>query len=531
MILVCGGGGVAVQTWQRQRAAQASPKLADTTKVERGAILVQVVETGAVDAARVVELKSRAAGRLAKLLKEEGDKVVSGELIALIDPTETRLQVEQNSAQLRGANSAVARQDIEIRQRRVLAQTNLQKARVRLAQLERETAVQPTLTRTGVEGAESALQAAIQQRDQLVKNTQPNERTSVEAELEQAQLNLDTATRELQRQEELLRQDFVSAREVDNQRLQVDLAKSRRDAARSRKDRLANQQANEVRQAEERIRQARADLARARANGVQDDSKRRELEQARIAVREAEAQLSDVDALIAGRAQAQSQVDQLAISLRDSQRQLNETEIRAPFAGVITRKLVQEGELVASLSSFSSGTPIVRLEDRSSMLVKMNVNEIDVAKLRIGMAAEVTLDALPTSSFRGEVSKIAPARAQPGQGSNDNVVRYEVEVRLDEVTEAIKSGMTAKCTMKVVDRNNVLRIPVDYLIRDGRDRFVLVLPEKPKSTDKGTRQKVTVGAESASYVEIVSGVQEGQLLKRPPFSGPERAGMVGVREE
>lgn len=522
-VLICGGGIFMLNGFRQQQIAAASGSVANTVVVDRGEVKVQVVESGTIEAERVVELKSRAAGRLAKLLKDEGDQVAAGELIAVIDPTETRLQVDQNSAQLRGAQASVARQDIEIRQRRLLTLTSLQKARDRVAQIERENRIQPTLTKSAIESAQSALITAQKQRELLVTTTQPNERTAVQSEVDQAILNFDNASRELARLEGLLAQDFVSLREVENQRLQLDLARSRRDAAKLKLSRLPAQQLNELRQADERIRQAQADLARAKANSVQDSGKSSELVQARIAVREAEAQLSDVDALIASRAQGQASVDQIRSSLSDSQRQLGETNIRAPYAGVITKRLMQEGELVSSLSSFSSGTPIVRLEDRSKMIVKLNINEIDVAKLRLGMTSTILIDALPSDSFEGQVTKIAPARTA-ATSAGDAVVRYEVEVRLDNPTGAIKSGMTAKCSMNVIDQPKVVRVPIDFVIKEGTERYVMVLGDKPKKDDPGVKTKFKAGVESASYVEVISGVKEGTRLRRPKFSGPDRAG-------
>lgn len=523
-ILVCGGGMFALNKF-RAAAMNSGPKVSDVFKVDRGPVEVQVVESGAIEAIRVVELKSRAAGRLAKLLRDEGDQVAVGELIATIDPTETRLQVDQNAAQLRGAEASLARQDIEIRQRRVTAATTLERAQQRVAQLEREAKVQPGLTRSSIESAQAALVTSEKQLDLLVKSTQPNERTSAQSEADQAQLNFDNAVKEQGRLDALLKQEYVSQREVDAQRLQVELARNRRDTARTRLARLAEQQLNERRQAEERVRQARSDLARAKAGTVQDSGKLTELKDARIAVREAQVALADVDALIAGRRQGQASVDQIRSSLSDSQRQLAETSIKAPFAGVITKRLVQEGELVSSLSSFSSGTPIVRLEDRSQMLVKLNINEIDVAKLREGMRATILIDALPKDSFDGEVTKVAPAKSQAEAGAGQGqVVRYEVEVRLDNPNGKIKSGMTAKCTMKVIDLAKVIRVPVDYLIKEGDKRFVMVLPEKPTPTDQGKKTEVKTGAESASFIQILSGLKEGVSLKRPPYNGPKRDG-------
>src|SRR5688500_8305406 len=74
--------------------------------VTRGELIVKVVETGTIDAVKSVEVKSRASGRLARLLVDEGDFVEKGQLIGVIDPRETQLRVEQDAAQLRGARSA-----------------------------------------------------------------------------------------------------------------------------------------------------------------------------------------------------------------------------------------------------------------------------------------------------------------------------------------------------------------------------------------------------------------------------------------
>lgn len=494
----------------------------DEVKVVKGEVVVEVVETGAIEASRVVELKSRVSGRVKTILAEEGDVVTVGDLISEIDPQETALQVEQNRAQLRGAQAAVQRTNVEISQRRDTLSAQLQQAIIRVEQIRRELRAQPELTQSGIKAAEAGLDAARTTKQQLVVSSHPNERTALMAELEQAQSNLDTSERELDRLKTLLAREFVSQREVDNQQLQVDLARSRVRSAQERVNRLAKQHQTELRAADDRIRQSEAELRRARANSVQDFSKQRDLESAEAAVRIARASLKDIDALIASRAQSQASADQIATQLRDSERQLSETEIRAPINGVVTAKLIQEGELVSSLNSFSGGTPIVRLEDRSSMLVKLNVNEIDAAKLRVGMRTRVNVDALPTREFVGRVGKIAPTKvtvATPG----DSVVRFAVEVVLDKPVIEIKSGMTAKVTVEAVRRTGVLTIPADHLVTDGAETFVLV-PSKDKADKKPVRQKVQIGQRSNSRIEILSGVAEGTVIVRPDFDGPSRRG-------
>ena len=78
--------------------------------------------------------------------------------------------------------------------------------------------------------------------------------------------------------------------------------------------------------------------------------------------------------------------------------------------------------------------------------------------------------------------------------------------------------------MKVIDLAKVIRVPVDYLIKEGDKRYVMVLPEKPTPTDLGKKTEVKTGAESASFIQILSGLKEGVSLKRPPYNGPNRDG-------
>jgi HlyD family secretion protein len=268
------------------------------------------------------------------------------------------------------------------------------------------------------------------------------------------------------------------------------------------------------------LRQAEAELERANVNVFQDDVKREQYEQALADLRDARVALKDVEALQASRRQQSASVRQTQISLNDRRRELNETEIRAPISGIVTQRLVQEGELVANLSSFSAGTPLYRIDDRSQMIVELGVNEIDVAKLEVGMGAEIEVDAFPNETFPGTVRKIAPVNTSAGAnpGAQDPVVRYEVEIALDESDDRLKGGMSATCTMTVVDLEDVLRIPGEYLGREGDITYVVL--------ENGDRVDVVVGESSGAFVQIIDGVSEGTEIQRPEFTGPDRRGVM-----
>lgn len=510
--------------------------VAKTATVEKGDILVAVVDSGTLDAAKVVELKSRASGRLKRLYRDEGDVVRIGELLAEIDPQETQLKVDQDSAQLRGAQSSVGRSSIEIAQRRIAARANFEQSKARLAQLELELKAQPTLTSSAVTQASSALAAARQERDRLRTSIHPNARTAASTALREAEANFANAQKEYERQLDLLEKGYVAARTVENAKLSLDLARARLDSARANFDRTDGQLALEMSKSDEDVRRAEAEYKRAMANRIQDGIKREEYLSAIQDVEKARAALQDVDVLIKSREQALATVSQLQSVVGDSQRQLRETKIFSPISGIVTKKFVQEGELVAALSGFSSGTSILRIEDRSAMLVKLNLNEIDVAKLTKGMEAKITVDAFPEASFTGIVSKIAPASnnltaAAIGQSSQaDAVVKYLVEIRLSTPDPRLRSGMSAKCSLNVINKKGVLRLPVEFIGKDAEGQFVMLAPEAQGA--KSVRKKVTVGATSGSMIEIVSGLVSGQVVAKPEYKGPDRKGFMegGMRD-
>lgn len=499
--------------------------------VEKGRLLSQVVETGSLEAKKVVDLKSRVAGRIAKLLVDEGDVVKSGQLVAVIDPEETQLRVAQDQARLKGAVAMLDRQKIEITQRKVTANSNLQRAKSRVAQIKDELTAQPTFTKSDVDSAETAYNNAVNARDLLIKVTQPNEKTSVANQLAEAQANYESAKADLERNEFLLTKGYVSQRALDDAKSRFTAAQSRLDTIKNQSARLESEQAIKRDQAEESVRQAKAGFDRASANTFRDQSKKQEYDRAVSDLQDAQAAMLDLQSLEAGKTQQEANVQQIQNSLNDSLRELRETEIRAPFDGIVSKRFVQVGELVASLSSFSSGSPVFRIEDRSSMIVKLQINEIDVAKLSSGMTAKIVVDAFGDKTFAGKVTKISPAStaaaaAQAPQG--DSVVKYAVEVEMTDPDSVIKSGMSAKCTMTILDKDGVLTLPRQFVgkEKDGK-YFVMLAPKDPKDKkSKPTKAIVQVGDSSGTSYEIVSGVKVGQKVVKPEYTGPDRKGMM-----
>lgn len=502
-----------------------------TATVEKGDLKIEVVDTGTIDAVKNVEVKSRVSGRLKKLFVDEGDMVTAGQLVAVIDPQETQLQVSQNRAQVRGAESRIAQTNIEIEQRRATNIASVKQAEFRIAQLEREVRAQPILTQASVKSARASLDSAQQDLQQLEKTTHPNQRVATDVALKEAEANYANAKADYDRQVELLGQGYVSKRIVENSGLSLELARVRLQQAKQNQDTLAQSQRIETSNAQQALLRAQAAYDQARANTFQDEVKRKEYQSALADLAKAKVALRDVDSMRQTNIQNHASVDQLRSVLDDSLRQLGETEIRAPMSGIVSQKLMQEGELVSGLSSFNSGSAIVRIEDRGAMRVNLSVNEIDTARLTKDMHAEVTVDAIPNTIFGGTVKKIAPTSVAAGQATNasqintDSVVKYQVEIWLDRADARLRSGMSARCKLISAERKGVLTLPADYATKSPEGNYTVELPSTdPKA--KPVTKSIKVGLVTNTKIEILDGLKLGDKVKKAKFSGPERTGMM-----
>ena len=165
------------------------------------------------------------------------------------------------------------------------------------------------------------------------------------------------------------------------------------------------------------------------------------------------------------------------------------------------------------------------------MRVRLDVNEIDVARMSVGMAATVEVDAIPGKKFTGVVKKLAPASKDSANSvgnvmgqTADNVVKYQVEILLNETDPKLRTGMSSKCFLIVSESKQTLILPLEFVIKENGKAFVELPSTDPKA--KPERREVKIGLASGSQIEILSGIKEGEKVHRPTFAGPPRRGMM-----
>ena len=142
-----------------------------------------------------------------------------------------------------------------------------------------------------------------------------------------------------------------------------------------------------------------------------------------------------------------------------------QARVTSPMSGVVITKGVELGETVTSgVSSFNDGTVMFTVADLKSLLIRVNLNEVDIAKVRVGQPVRVTLDAYPQKIFNGKVRFVAPAATVV-----DKIKVFEVEVALDQLDESFRTGMSANVEILGERRAHSLSIPLEALQRrDGQ---------------------------------------------------------------
>lgn len=217
---------------------------------------------------------------------------------------------------------------------------------------------------------------------------------------------------------------------------------------------------------------------------------------------------------------SKAQVAQTEAALRISETNLRYTRIVSPVNGTIVSRNVDIGQTVAA--SFQTPTLFTIAQDLTKMQIDSSVAEADIGRIKVGQPVEFTVDAYPDSPFKGSVSEIrnAPITVQ-------NVVTYDVVVKVDNPELKLKPGMTANVTIIISSKKDVLRIPNAALrFRPSEMRGKAEQKEKGSGVwivdnRKPKRIEVTTGISDGNYTELLSdNIKEGQELIIESVSKP-----------
>lgn len=209
-----------------------------------------------------------------------------------------------------------------------------------------------------------------------------------------------------------------------------------------------------------------------------------------------------------------AQIAQAEAALKIAETNLGYTKIVSPVDGVVISRNVDIGQTVAA--SFQTPTLFTIAQDLTKMQIDTSVDEADIGNVIDGQEVEFTVDAYPDVIFRGEVSQVrnSPVVVQ-------NVVTYDVVIKVDNPELKLKPGMTANVSIVLQNKKDILRIPNAALrfSPDGKDKG-RTQGQKEKgpgvwALEAGNAKRIPIktGISDGSYTELVSGeVSEGQEL-------------------
>lgn len=253
------------------------------------------------------------------------------------------------------------------------------------------------------------------------------------------------------------------------------------------------------------VRMASAALASARATMKQNEANMLEAQMARDrAVRLFEKGLMSEEQRITAETayevakaryeSAKYGVEELRASLTQARDQLDKTVLRAPIDGVITELNAEVGEIVLVGTMNNPGTVIMTVSDLSEIEVEAEVDETDIAAVKLGQKAAINVDAFPDTVFEGIVTEVGNSAKVSGFSSQDQITNFIVNVQFVETYPYVKPGMTAEVDITTAEHFDVLKVPIQaVVIRDE-------LPDekKPKSEDESSG---AIAAEGDSDVD------------------------------
>lgn len=183
--------------------------------------------------------------------------------------------------------------------------------------------------------------------------------------------------------------------------------------------------------------------------------------------------------------------------------------IKAPISGTILSILAEKGDPVVPLTSYQAGTELMTIAEMDELVFKGNVDEIDVGKLHEGMEVEIEIGALPNEKVPGKLRKISP-KAHKEEGST----LFEVEISIGDVSDAfLRAGYSANADIIITKKEDILLIPERLLkIEDS-----VTTVEVQDTSGVVTPREVATGLSDGIKIEVVEGLEEGELLvERPP---------------
>jgi HlyD family secretion protein len=449
-------------------------------RVRQGPLTISVVTSGTMKSREQVSLKNEVEGQTTIIyLVPEGARVQRGDLLVELDAS--RLQDDLIVQQISVDNAEAA----FIRSRENLAVVKNQ-------------------AESNISRAELDYQFALEDVKQYVEGVHPKELKEAEANITLAREELQRAGEKLKWSERLYDEQYISQTELEADRLTHNRAQLNYELAvaslellqeYTSKRKLAELESNveQMHMALERVNlQANADIVQAEADLK---AKETELRQQRSKFEKTEAQIA-------------------------------KTKIYAPRDGLVVYATSVEGggrwrrqEPLQEGQAVRERQELIYLPSAESMMAEVQVHESSLEKVRIGLPARVTVDALPGQVFTGRVAKIAPLPDAQSAWMNPDLKVYPTEIHLDTTHQELRTGMNCQAEIIVAQYPDAVYVPVQAVLRIGGTPTAYV-----RERGGFEPRPIEIGLDNNSMVHVLAGLKAGQeVTLTPPLDAKAEA--------
>lgn len=205
-------------------------------------------------------------------------------------------------------------------------------------------------------------------------------------------------------------------------------------------------------------------------------------------------------------------------ALTDAESDVAETIIKAPMDGIVVGEPKSVGTM--AVQGNSNPTVIMYIANTSTKQIMAKIDETDIGQIKVGQDATFTVDTYTDKTFTAHVSKISQtdtsntwnttgtSSTSSASSSSASVIYYYVTLDVDDPDDILKLGMTARVEINTSEKENALVVPISALKTNDKGSYVL----RVNSSGQTEQVSVTTGIYSDEYVEILSGLDEGDMI-------------------
>lgn len=427
--------------------------------VKRGDLSITVTENGYLKAKNDLKIKPefKREGTITWLI-EEGEEVEEGDLLVEFDRTDLETQVDELG-------------------------TTLFQYRNELEAAQAELEIQKRDNEAAIEKAEFELEMAEKTLEKYEKGEAPNERRKMQLALEKAESGFTRAEERYQQTPDLVEQGFLTKSDEEQERINL------REAEINKENATEDLRLFEVytfpmdlKAKQNSVRDAERNLTNAREKSV-------------INTKEREARVTA----------ATAKVKSTEIRLEKLNEELGFMTIKAPQPGIVHygdpgRPWMRDQIKVGN--QFRRGNTLITLPDLSVMQVLVQVHEADIDLVSEDQDVLVSIESIKDRTFPAKVTHIASVASSNWMDEANKTFR--AEITMEPTEESMRAGITATAEIQVEVIEDVLQVPIHSIVAEAGKRYCFLPAE-----DGYERREVEIGKNNSHYVEVVSGLEEG----------------------